>query len=198
MIIRRYGLEEETEEGEEAEDRRTKEKEKAKFRIAFCNMNLTLKDGNAAPIPNFEFLHVGSIGSAYNKDKLKAQKITHILCLSQVIRLMFTDDFIYQRTVMIDKPDFNVSSVLDECFVFIEQVRKIHEENEGQAKLLVHCMQGKSRCISVCCAYLIKYHKYTYKDALSAIKEVRPIADPNSGFRAKLKEMELSSLSETT
>lgn len=154
------------------------------FRVAFCNLSLTTKDGTPAKIPSTDFLYIGSIGSAYNSERMLQSGITHILCLSEVIRLNFPEKFIYMRVPMADQPDYKIADDLQGIFEFMEEIKSTG------GKLLVHCYQGKSRSVTVCCAYLIKYHNHSVESALELIREVRPIAAPNSGFLMALQGFE--------
>jgi len=177
-IIKFYGLETY---GAEGEDEEVSAEE---FRVSFCNLNLTIKDGVPAQIPTLKFLYVGSIGSAYNSEKLKQAGITHILCLSESIRLNFPDQFDYLRVPMVDQPEYNFADDLARVFTFIESARE-----EG-GKVLVHCYQGKSRSCAVCCAYLIRYGNHSLSSALELVRQARSIAAPNSGFMAALQALE--------
>jgi atypical dual specificity phosphatase len=161
------------------------------FRVAFCNLNLTCKDGLPSKIPPTDFLYVGSIGSAYNSEKLLQSGITHVLCLSDVINLAFPEKFEYLRVPMRDLPDYEIANDLADAFKFINEA-KSHRTPEGMSgKVLVHCYQGKSRSCAVCCAYLMTFYNQTLETALANVREVRPIAAPNSGFMKALRTIEL-------
>ena len=54
--------------------------------------------------------------------------------------------------------------------------------NEEQGGLLVHCMAGQSRSVTMVIAYLIKIENYTLGDAIGLIKNSRPTISPNPGF----------------
>jgi len=177
-IIKFYGLESF---GAEAEEEDVSPEE---FRVSFCNLNLTIKDGVPAQIPTVDHLFVGSIGSAYNSEKLLQAGITHILCLSETIRLNFEDKFTYMRVPMVDQPEYSFSDDLPPIFEFIEKTR------EQGGKILVHCYQGKSRSCAVCCAYMMKYHGLSVDSALDLVRQVRPVASPNSGFMSALHQLE--------
>jgi protein-tyrosine phosphatase len=189
MIVERYGLEADAIDADEGSE---EARSKAAFRIAFCNLTLTRKDGRPAEVPGHPYLHVGSIGAAYSKENLESAGITHILCLSRVIKLMFPNKFEYKRVNMVDQPDFALEmSVLEECFVFIEAAKQLG------GKVLVHCMQGKSRAVSITVAYLICRCNTTFDEALSAIRQVRPIACPNTGFSLALRAIEREQTEQT-
>lgn len=177
-IVEHYGLESHIS-GEDGEP--TNED----FRVAFCNLNLTLRDGKPVRIPTVEYLYVGSIGCAYNKQKLLDHGITHIVCLSDVIRLNFMDSFEYLRVPMVDRADYDILKDISKVFEFIQTAKAIG------GRVLIHCYQGKSRSCAVCCAYLIKYYEHTVMSSLDLIREVRPCASPNTGFMAALQKFEV-------
>jgi len=135
-------------------------------------------------VDGFTYLSVGSVGAAYNLEELKSSKISHILCLASKVKLKFPDKFCYCRVNMLDSPDTNLSKHLLECFKHIEEARNVG------GKILIHCFQGKSRSVAVCCAYLISFHGFSLNDALQLIRSTRPTAMPNAGFMAYLKSME--------
>lgn len=163
------------------------------FRIAFINYRLTMTDGIPQNIPGFDYLYIGSIGSAYNLENLRKYGITHILCLSEVIKLRFPDHFIYQRVAISDKPTFDLQPYLQACYEFIDEAKAfIHPETNQPGKVLVHCYQGISRSTAVCCAYLITSSKglITRDEGLGRIKSIRQKACPNTGFMKILKKIE--------
>jgi protein-tyrosine phosphatase len=57
-------------------------------------------------------------------------------------------------------------------------------------KVLVHCAQGRSRSASMVIAYLMKQQHMSFHQALSQVKEARPIISPNEGFMAQLQKFE--------
>jgi protein-tyrosine phosphatase len=161
------------------------------FKIALINFRLTMTDGMPQFIPGCDYLAVGSIGSAYNYDNLVKTGITHILCLSEVIKLRFPDCFCYKRIPLCDKVKFDLNPFLEECFLFIQEAKNyIHPETKKPGKILVHCYQGISRSVTIVCAYLMRYGHCKRDDALDLIRSVRPRASPNSGFMTILKKLE--------
>ncbi len=75
--------------------------------------------------------------------------------------------------------------------LYFESVaRFINSHVKMGQNVLVHCYAGMSRSVTLVIAYMIIYLKYDNVDAaLARIKVARPIAHPNSGFMAKLKEL---------
>ena len=57
-----------------------------------------------------------------------------------------------------------------------------------EARVLVHCVEGVSRSVSVVAAYLMAERGWSPKDAVEFIKTKRVIANPNFGFVQQLSE----------
>lgn len=165
------------------------------LQIALINSRFTLNDGQPILIPGTEMLYLGSIGAAYNLKGLVQHGVTHVLCLSEAIRLKYIGQALnYKRVVMRDRVDFDLLSTLDECLSFIEAVRWHNESfpERPPQKVLVHCYQGVSRSSAVCIAYLIKHCHLSLEDAYALVKAVRPQARPNNGFMLALRRLEAS------
>ncbi len=58
---------------------------------------------------------------------------------------------------------------------------------DSGGKILVHCMAGISRSVSVVVYYLMKKHFMKYSDAISFVKNKRSIASPNNSFKLQLE-----------
>jgi len=67
--------------------------------------------------------------------------------------------------------------------IFLEEVKK-----KG-GKVLVHCLIGKSRSVSIVIAYFILNMGYSYEKAYNHVKIRRFIAEPNYGFAKQLMEL---------
>lgn len=63
----------------------------------------------------------------------------------------------------------------------------INQAVDSNKNILVHCMAGVSRSVSVVAYYLMKKKALSYEDALNIIKQKRKIARPNDSFRSQLK-----------
>lgn len=62
----------------------------------------------------------------------------------------------------------------------------MEEAKATNGRVLVHCVQGVSRSVTVIIAYLIFKEKMTYDEASDLVKRVRGIASPNIGFVIQL------------
>ena len=140
--------------------------------------------GISIQIPGHSYLFVGSVGCAYNRTKLDENGITHILCVASSVKSKYPETYCYHRIDLEDDPSENIDRHFQECFDFINTARDIG------GKVLVHCYQGKSRSVALICAYLMREYRLRFQEALSLVRQVRPIAQPNIGFMAALQRCE--------
>lgn len=160
------------------------------LQICLANARLMSKDGVPAEVHGCPSLFIGSIGSAYHLENLLAAGITHILCLSSVIRLKHPHHFQYLRVVMHDKVNFDCSSAVTEALEFIINAQR------GGGRVLVHCYQGISRSATVVLAYLIQYEGLSLMNAIARLRLTRPQAAPNPGFLFYLRALERNASNE--
>lgn len=57
---------------------------------------------------------------------------------------------------------------------------------KSKTNVLVHCIQGVSRSVTLVIAFIIFKYGYDYKKAEQFVKQKRPIACPNNGFMVEL------------
>ena len=79
----------------------------------------------------------------------------------------------------------NIECIFYECIEYIESVK------EKNGRVLIHCIQGISRSVSIVMAYLIYKNKYTYDKAFSLVQSKREISSPNFGFSIQLQNFYL-------
>jgi atypical dual specificity phosphatase len=86
-----------------------------------------------------------------------------------------------------DEPWENISCHLDSA---VEWIKGAIDADEN-AKVMVHCMCGKSRSASVVIAYIMATQRSpSLTETLAQVKAKRRIVGPNSGFMKQLKEYE--------
>lgn len=54
--------------------------------------------------------------------------------------------------------------------------------------ILVHCMAGISRSVSLVIYYLMKKHYFSFEKSVSSVRQSRKIANPNDSFKNQLKK----------
>ena len=128
-------------------------------------------------------IYVGSSAVATDNDLLKKTGITHTVnCASQVVSSL--SDYISLKIPMCDGGDENILSHLWVTTVFIENALS----KEG-TKVLVHCIEGVSRSVSVVIGYLIITRRMDYATAYRLVRKQRRIASPHPKFIAQLMQL---------
>lgn len=79
-----------------------------------------------------------------------------------------------------DRFESDLTKYLDDLVEIIDKSLK------QSKKVLVHCHEGISRSSSIVIAYLIKHHNLSSIDALQFVQKIRPIVNPNEGFKIQL------------
>lgn len=78
-----------------------------------------------------------------------------------------------------------------DMFPFMERIADlIHEVISNGNVVLVHCVAGVSRSVTLCLAYLIKWQKMTLHNAYHHLKQRRSQIRPNTGFFKQLIKYE--------
>ena len=131
-----------------------------------------------------DFLYLSSYNAAKNRDLLEQNKITHIInCAADFCENLFNQDkkFTYLSFYLKDHVIENIECLFYECIKFIENAK------EKGGRVLVHCIQGISRSVTIVIAYLIFSKKISYDKAFNIVQEQREIASPNFGFSIQLQ-----------
>ena len=68
----------------------------------------------------------------------------------------------------------------------------IEEARASNRVVLVHCMAGISRSVTITIAYLMKFHRMSMQRAYQYLKDMRPAISPNLNFMGQLIEFERS------
>nr|XP_020442934.1 dual specificity protein phosphatase 19-like isoform X2 [Monopterus albus] len=127
------------------------------------------------------FLLLASQDAAHDIDTLQRYKVSHVLNVAYGVSNLFSDQLVYKTLQILDLPDTNITSYLEECSAFIDQAR----EQEGV--VLVHCNAGVSRSSSIVIGYLMLREGLSFDDAYSQVKLARPSVRPNAGFYQQLQ-----------
>ena len=129
------------------------------------------------------------LGNAYNARNfyaLEKDNVGLIINCSKDIPNYFEDELKYLRVNVEDKLDQCIYKYLDST---ITTMHKYLTDNPNK-NILVHCFMGSSRSATVIIAYLIKYRKYTRRDALLFLKQKRHLVNINVDFFKQLKRFE--------
>jgi protein-tyrosine phosphatase len=134
-----------------------------------------LKEDNK-PILITDNLYISSFAPAYNKETLESHNISHIVVAAAGLVKKFPENFTYLQLTLLDSPQEDIKKYFDETGKFI------HECISNNGTALVHCHAGISRSSTIIIAYLMKYKKMKFQEALSFSKNKREKINPNSGM----------------
>ncbi|KAJ3425579.1 dual specificity protein phosphatase [Anaeramoeba flamelloides] len=127
-------------------------------------------------------LYLGSFETASSLEELEKVNITHTLNMHH--EKAEHPNIITKNLPIWDDPEWDLLSILEECFDFIDKAIK------SDGNVLVHCHAGISRSAAVVIGYVMKTQKKNYEDAYSFVKEKRRWAFPNEGFVKQLKTLD--------
>ncbi|KAJ7332239.1 hypothetical protein JRQ81_014419 [Phrynocephalus forsythii] len=114
-------------------------------------------------------------------DQLSRHNITHVIAIHDSAQ-PYIPGITYLRIGLQDTPDANIKKHFKECIHFIHSCRL------RGGSCLVHCLAGISRSTTIVVAYVMAVTQLSWHEALEAVKAVRPVANPNPGFRQQLEE----------
>lgn len=90
---------------------------------------------------------------------------------------------IYKRIPIFDNKGEDILSHMETAYNFIE-----HAKHHGN--ILVHCHKGISRSASFVIGYLMRKNEMTFEEALTHVRSVRPMIQPNDSFLEQLRRYE--------
>nr|XP_016999360.2 dual specificity protein phosphatase 22 isoform X3 [Drosophila takahashii] len=134
-------------------------------------------------------LYVGNYRDSKDHAQLERFKISHIIAIHDSPRRLLPDKH-YLCVMASDTPDQNLSQYFSVCNDFIHAAR-LREGN-----VLIHCLAGMSRSVTVAVAYIMTATHLNWKEALKVVRAGRAVANPNTGFQNQLQEFEQFKLPE--
>ena len=129
-------------------------------------------------------LVLGSREDATNSSALIENGITDIVSVHDDSQKDPPDGIRRKHFTCADKSDANLLKLMDPAADAVD----VAVQRDG--KVLVNCLEGRSRSASVVYAYLIKHCKMTLRDAHKLVLEKREMAEPNRGFWRQLVAFE--------
>lgn len=129
-------------------------------------------------------VHISNAAGARDLDALTAARVTHVLNCAGELRPAHPSAFTYHTAAMVDTPTCDLGPHLGPALGFVAAAVA------GGGVVLVHCAKGESRSGAVVVAHRMRALGETYAQALAAVREARPIVEPNEGFQRQLLELE--------
>lgn len=129
-------------------------------------------------------LYVSDLCIAENPSALSSLGITHILSTMRGFVAVPPELRIHRAQIPLDDfPFAELAAHLPTSTSFIHAALR-----DPNARVLVHCVEGISRSVSVVSAFLMALYGWTPPQAIQFVKSRRRIAEPNPGFVSQLHE----------
>ncbi|KAK3734460.1 hypothetical protein RRG08_029135 [Elysia crispata] len=138
------------------------------------------------PVQVLSNLYLGSAKNSADLAQLRQYGITHILNVTANVPNMFENEseFKYLQIPISDHWSQNLAAFFPQAIKFIDEAR---DKQEG---VLVHCLAGISRSVTVTVAYLMNREKMSLNHAYDHVKRCKPNISPNFTFMGQLLEFE--------
>ncbi|ELT95734.1 hypothetical protein CAPTEDRAFT_182593 [Capitella teleta] len=138
------------------------------------------------PVRVLPCLFLGNASNAADIQCLNKNNIRYILNVTQDIPNAFEgrDGFRYMQIPIDDHWSQNLASFFHDAITFIDEAR------ERDCGVLVHCLAGISRSVTVTVAYLMHSRSLSLNDAYDFVKRCKPDISPNFNFMGQLKDFE--------
>ena len=131
---------------------------------------------------------MGPFQSAFKTGELIEAGITHILNVTCKAYTKRDRYFKYLDLHLYDEPQENAKKY------FRITNRFINEALNSGGKILIHSIEGKSRCATFILAYLICNEGIKLKDGLQLLRQFVGEVEPNEGFMQQLAQYDLELL----
>ncbi|CEM24715.1 unnamed protein product [Vitrella brassicaformis CCMP3155] len=126
-------------------------------------------------------LYVAGYGVASSEALLDGEGITHIInSAGDVCDSPFPHKYEYLTYYLKDTKTEEIS------VLFYKTMQWIHDAIDGGGRVLIHCREGVSRSATLATAYLMWRRKWPFETAYNAVRDCRPICNPNTGFTYQL------------
>ncbi|XP_055964669.1 dual specificity protein phosphatase 9 isoform X2 [Sorex fumeus] len=138
------------------------------------------------PVQILPNLYLGSAQDSANVESLAKLGIRYILNVTPNLPNLFEQngDFHYKQIPISDHWSQNLSQFFPEAIEFIDEALS---QNCG---ILVHCLAGVSRSVTLTVAYLMQKLKLSLNDAYDLVKRKKSNISPNFNFMGQLLDFE--------
>lgn len=143
-------------------------------------------------------LYISDLAFAENATSLSSHRITHVLSTLPGTIFCPPPNVLPLQPLRMqirveDLPFAELAAHLPKTTAWIRDALA----SSSETRVLVHCVEGISRSVSVVAAYLMAQYGWSPTEAVAYIKNKRRIADPNFGFVQQLHEYARDSLGRT-
>ena len=125
-------------------------------------------------------IYIGNIYDAYDIETLNKLKINNVISAVIGFDNIYDNNINHLPLTLIDNESQNIIHYFEISNHFIDNIVKKNEP------LLIHCIAGRSRSVTLLLAYFIYKYKYTVDEAIKLVKDKRNIIEPNPNFIRQL------------
>ncbi|MBN3304079.1 dual specificity protein phosphatase 6 [Amia ocellicauda] len=138
------------------------------------------------PVEILPHLYLGCAKDSTNLDILEEYGIKYILNVTPNLPNLFENagEFKYKQIPISDHWSQNLSQFFPEAISFIDEARS------KKCGVLVHCLAGISRSVTVTVAYLMQKLNLSMNDAYDIVKMKKSNISPNFNFMGQLLDFE--------
>lgn len=140
------------------------------------------------PVKVIPYLYLGNAKNSADLSVLKDHGITYILNVTPNVPNKFENDstFKYMKIPISDHLSQNLSQFFPEAIAFIDEAR------DSEQGVLVHCLAGISRSVTITVAYLMQKRDLSLNEAYDYVKTCKPNISPNFNFMGQLLDFQRS------
>lgn len=134
-------------------------------------------------------IYIGNVYDAHNIDKLNELNIKNVISAVTGFDNIYDDSFNHLSLNLIDNQSQDIIHYFEITNHYIDSIltKNISSSNDkNKNKILIHCICGVSRSVTILLAYIMKKYGYTPNHALEIVQKKRNIANPNPNFMKQL------------
>ena len=135
-------------------------------------------------------IYIGNVYDAHNIDKLNDLNIKNIISAVTGFDNIYDESFNHLSLNLIDNESQDIIHYFEITNHYIDNIisKNISSASEkNKNKVLIHCICGVSRSVTILLAYIIKKYNYTPQYALKIVQKKRAISKPNENFMRQLR-----------
>ncbi len=129
------------------------------------------------------YILIGALGAAEDEHHLRHLGVTHVYSVMNHPLKPYCNGIVFRSWKVEDEVDVDIMLVARKVYRQLDVDRRV-----AGARILIHCRAGISRSASVVLYHLMRSWTMTFEDAYTLLKQIRPMVDPNPGFRRQLRE----------
>ncbi|XP_063227751.1 dual specificity protein phosphatase Mpk3 [Bacillus rossius redtenbacheri] len=151
-----------------------------------CDSSLGLEDDRDFPVKILPHLFLGNQSTSADSEALNRHNIQYILNVTADLPNVFEGSGVikYMQIPIADHWSQNLASFFPKAFEFIDEARS------NEKGVLVHCLAGVSRSVTITVAYLMYKLSLNLNDAFNLVGSLKSNIAPNFHFMQQLHSFE--------